>query len=503
VRLLIALALLVLPVAALVIAYVLPTIRTITMSFQDYNLLDNPAPVDGDNYRALIQLLDALAALIAPTLAMILAGAVIAPLIAWCVHRAGAATRTAARVLWSATAVLFAPAAMTAAWTVDRMASEYTPPTVLDWVPFVSGLALGAGALAALAAFRGGSASGRTASTVVTTAGLVALAATAATLQTFTFATMTGLRPNQVPLMLVYTHGFNRLQFGHAAATSTVLLAILAALGIAAALLVALTRLRIEVTPDAGEPRRFRPLAGIAAILLLTLTGSGVIVNLWPWLTRMGGTGRDAPYPASELMFYTWVPALLTTALAVIAAAAGGFAIGALRPLGDQSRWLLMPFAPWLFVGTGPLVLAHYDTLRDAGGLGYFSALPPRAWIAVPALFVFTALFWGLEDRRRQAAAQGLPRANLAVARGAWPMVALVAMAVWLVNANDSFWQIVNYDHERPTAFMAASMELQMHMRAGDVAGLGYPMPFLVAFGSAAVLLAVFYLPRLAIRTGR
>nr|BFF27141.1 hypothetical protein GCM10025732_51060 [Glycomyces mayteni] len=97
----------------------------------------------------------------------------------------------------------------------------------------------------------------------------------------------------------------------------------------------------------------------------------------------------------------------MTTGIAVVAAGVGGFAVGALRPLGDASRWLLLPFAPWLFVGTGPLAAAHLEAVAGEGEWVAIGSFPPRAWIAIPLLFLFTALCWGLEDRRRAFVAQG------------------------------------------------------------------------------------------------
>ncbi len=340
----------------------------------------------------------------------------------------------------------------------------------------------------------------------MTAAGLTAFALTAAALQTFTFPYITGIPrpPDTSPLHQVFIDGFEYGDFGFAAAKALLLLVLLAVLGIGAALLFILTRTRIEVSPGPGEPRTFRAGAGIPGILLLVAFAAGAVFNLLPWLARMTG-GPDTGADPTEVMIRTWGPPLITTAIALVAALAGGFAIGALRPLGDGSRWLLLLFAPWLFVGSGPLALADYEAVAEAGAIRTFAALVPRAWIAIPALFVFTALFWGLEDRRRSTTALGAPasKANGAFAAAAWPLVALVGMAVWMANANDTIRQVLFSDPEEPTATLAMMQPIWSLGGQDGGVGVGYPIVLLVVFAAAMVAAAIFYLPRVGISVGR
>lgn len=504
------LGLLVLSLAATVVAYLLPTLRTIDLSLQSGNsLLGDAEPVGTENYSHAFGdsgFLQGFASVSSIAVGAVVAGAVMAPLVAWCLHNAGAGTRMAARIVWGVAVVAFAPAAMTVAWVVERMGSGgYQEATLLEWAALSSGVVFGAGVLVALAAFRGGAEATKPAKAVVTAAGLTALALAAASLQTFTFTYITGVPspPGTTPLNHVFRDGFQLFDFGYAAAKATILLAVLAVLGLGAALLFILTRTRIEVSPGPGDPKPFRAGAGIAGILLLILFATGTVVNLLPWLTHLttmpSATGVELN--ETELMIDTWLPPLITTGIAIVTALAGGFAIGALRPLGDGSRWLLLLFAPWLFVTSGPLSLAGYESLVEADAVFTFEGLVPRAWIAVPALFVFTALFWGLEDRRRSMTAFGAPasRANGAFAAAAWPLVALVTMVVWLVHAQDTAWQMVAGSRSVQTMLQGIS-SLQSE---GVGVGLGYPLPLLALFAAAMVVAAVFYLPRVGIRVGR
>ncbi|WP_157930533.1 hypothetical protein [Glycomyces xiaoerkulensis] len=518
VRLAAGLPLLIVPVVALVIAYLLPTIRTISHSMRSgAPFFGDSESVGLDNYELVLgdlPFLDGFLVLLRPVLATVIAGAVIAPLVAWCLHHAGAATRLASRIVWGIAAVLFAPAAMTLAWYVSVIqdhtgeGAPWEDASLLDWASLMTGVVLATGILVALAAFRGGTDTGKQAATVLTAAGLTAITLVAAGLQTFTFPYFTALPVDSEPppLVQIFDSGFRLLEYGIGTAMSTVLLAVLAVLGIGAALLFILTRTRVDVSPGPGEPRRFHLGAGPAGILLLVLFAAGVVISLWPWLTRLTNESTVEGVDGTEVALDTWLPALMTTGIALTTSVVGGFAIGAFRPLGGGSRWLLLLFAPWLFVGSGPLVLAAYQSLADADDIGSYGSLLPRAWIAIPALFVFTALFWGLEDRRQAMVAAGARpgKAAGAFATGALPMVALVGMFIWLVNAQDTVWQVGVAGVEQNSASMTMLYEFQSAFATTDIGvGIGYPIVLLALFAAAMVVAAVFYLPRVGIRIGR
>src|SRR5690606_4455243 len=102
-RLGLGLGLLVLPLAALVVAYLLPTLRTIELSFQSGNpFSDEPASTDPENYSEIagdVDFLQGFVSVSSLALGLVIAGAVIAPLVAWCLHSAGSGVRMAARIV--------------------------------------------------------------------------------------------------------------------------------------------------------------------------------------------------------------------------------------------------------------------------------------------------------------------------------------------------------------------------------------------------------------------
>ncbi|MEV3938073.1 hypothetical protein AB0K52_19090 [Glycomyces sp. NPDC049804] len=501
-RIALALFLLAAPVTAAVSAYLLPTLRTIQLSriegLSVFGSAETIGPANYDQVAAEGAFTEGLAALAGPILVMILAGAVVAPLAAWLLHRSSTRLSTAARVVWSLAAISFAPAALTVARLIDRVVAESDRPASLyDWPGLIAGVVVGLGVLAALAAIRGTESGPKTA--VAVTACLTALAVTACGLQTFAYSTISGLEP-ATPVAQIFSGLYSGISPGLSAAKSVLLMAILAGLGIAAALVFIVARTRIDVGPV--DPAPARPAATVAGAIALTLLLAAVGAFLLPWLARMGedtSEGADLWLAIRR----TWGPPLITTAVALPLAALGGYALGCLRPLGNASRWLLLPFAPWLFTGSGPLGAANLEAVAGEGEYMVIGSFPARAWVAVPLLFVFTALYWGLEDRRRAALMRGAePReARAAFLKEAWPMVALMGMALLLVNAQDLFWQQLTFQDMLSSGPMISALE-NLEFEQSGVA-LGFPVPLVVLYALAAAAAAVWYLPRLAIRTGK
>ncbi|MEE3921810.1 hypothetical protein V2I01_36660 [Micromonospora sp. BRA006-A] len=283
---------------------------------------------------------------------------------------------------------------------------------------------------------------------------------------------------------------------------------LLGLLGLAAAGLILATRLRIEFDgwrdgPAAREAESHsgrRPLlVGLTAAALVVVLGVTVWASL-PWLRNLSsGTGRlPNGVETSTVFANTWVPPLMSTLVAVTVAALAGFGIGALRPLGRYSELLLVPFAPWLFVGVGPLAVAGYERTEELGQLGLFLGLVPPVWLSVPALFAFTLLFRG-----RHARAGGTGRTLLLPAL---PMLAVTALPTWLAHAQSPLWAtLVSRGPDSLTAPVLVQTVAGNRFGAGGELPLGLilPLPMLVLFVLLFAALMVGYLERLAIRVGR
>jgi hypothetical protein len=339
---------------------------------------------------------------------------------------------------------------------------------------------------------------------VLTVGGLAAVAVVAACLQVYAYPMLLSRGQTLTPLLAQYRTAFQGFRVGPAAAQATLLLGVLALLGLLATAVVILTGLRLEVDPVSRwleqEPSGWRSRgAAIAGALgtagVLLITGYG----LWPWLTRLGG-GRPPPgVSSSSVLLNTWLPPLISTVVGVGVALLAGFGIGALRPLGRWSELLLLPFAPWLFVGLGPLSLAGFDRVRAAGQLNTFTGLIPPSWLAIPALVIFTVLFRGLAANS-VVVDRPFPL-DRALMRAAAPMVLLVGGATVLVRAQDLSWSyVVATDAQHLTGPLLAVRQLAELPASHVSVGLVLPVLPVAIFAVGLGVLQLMFLDRVTLR---
>jgi ABC-type glycerol-3-phosphate transport system permease component len=330
----------------------------------------------------------------------------------------------------------------------------------------------------------------------------------AVALQQFTFPyvlTRGGPRnATRTPVLLIFSYAFQRFQLGAAAAVATLLFIILAVLGLAVALTLILSGARLEFDPryrSAEEQSTWTPARIVAAIG----TGVGLLVvlgltiyGLYPWLHAVAtGNGRlPEGTSTGRVLANTWLPPVLSALLSVVVAALAGFGIGWLRPLGLRSRLLLLVFAPWLFVGTGVLVVRSYLTSTSLHLYNTFLGLVPPP-VVVPAVFVFTLLFYGLRDQ---------PGGMRARATAVVPMGLLVFGVTWLVQTQDLLWQLFAAgDAKTATAAVAlVQQEGRLALAPGQLPVDLVLHPVLVVLLLLCALgLQLGYLDRLALRVGR
>lgn len=518
-RLLVGLGLLVPAVVAWWISYVSPSIQTIRHSFYEtkpFGPADEGEFVGLDNVLAAEDAIPALgrsAAFVWFPLATIVIGAL---LLAFAAHKSGRIGRWAARAALALPMACFAPVALSAGWLLDhglQSESRTDPERAMGFVGAAAwlttfGLVVGLGVTFYLSAMRqrdpGRSVGGAIAATVA----LAALATIAVFLQLAAYPLiLTAGGPHGSTSTLTYLileSGFQRMHFGLAGVYSTVLLAILMVLGLLTAVIVLVTRLRVELDPSSRSADD--GASGWGRWVALILGGVGLIIVLvvsWfglaPWLTRLGG---DGPVPEESLLGDTWLPPLVSAVVGVLIAAVAGFAIGAVRPLGRWSELLLLPFAPWLFVGITPLLVTHFSRLAEDDKIDTFSGLIPPSWVVVPALFVFTVLFRGLEGRRRRDPA-GPGSVVTGLLAPALPMVLIGIVCVWVVNAQSLMWPYL-VDQDGTTApTWTLRMVTSLSFDAGRASlGMMYPAVALVLVIAGLAVAQVFYLDRLAIRVG-
>ena len=481
--------LLVVPAAVtLVISYVAPTAWTIRTGW------GQPLAADGFGF--------ALWMAVPPLLTVL----VIAPLLAYAAHRAGRPARWLLRLGLAVPMVCFAPTAFATAWLLGRgrpEAQDAEPGWMVQLATWSTlfGLVCGLGVTLYLAALRAREPGRSPRPAVLTAGGLAAVAVVATSLQVYAYPMLLSRGQTVTPMVAQYQTAFDSSLVRPAAAQAALLLGVLAVLGLLATAMVIFTGLRVEVDPVSRwleeEPPGWRSRSAATAGALGT---AGVLVvtgyGLWPWLSRLGGGEPPAGVSAASVLFNTWLPPLISTVVGVGVALLAGFGIGAVRPLGRWSELLLLPFAPWLFVGLGPLSLAGFDRLRAAGQLNTFTALIPPTWLAIPALVIFTVLFRGL-------ARNMLIMDRGAVLRAAAPMAVLVGGATVLVRAQDLSWSyLVATDAEHLTGPLLAVRQLAELPASQVSVGLVLPVVLVAVFAVGLGVLQLFFLDRVTLRVG-
>lgn len=474
-RQLLAVALLLPAFGALTYSYVRPTLWTVVTAFQSRQLLNRaPEWVGLTNIRRLLDegwLADAGYAVTygaAPAAALV----TLAPALAWLSRRTGAAGRRIVLVALAVPLACFAPVATAAAWRhlhpAGGAGASLWPddPRVGYWI-MATVIAVAAAGTVGLTVYRG-RADRRALPAIGALAAVGVLATTGVALQEFTYPWLAasggtsgpgGSRGPAATVVQATTTGFD---LGVAAAAATLLLVPLLLAGTAAGVLLVACRIRVlfdvSATDETADRPRWWAVAGSDAILLAMAGGVGYLG--WTMI-RSWGDASGAGASLADLVRNGWAPPLLPSVLGVGFAAAAGLGIGALRPLGKHSELLLLPFAPWLFVGATPLLPASFADALSLGRVGTPAALTPASWLSVPAVFIFTVLFTGLHREWRRLHSAGLDRRAATVAthiKFGLPAVLVVTVAVWLIRTQTLSWPLVAGDGRFPTAATLAAL---------------------------------------------
>jgi len=482
--------------------YVVPTVRLLWTSLHNASFFRDGADFVGlDNYGRLDAVFFGPGTLLAVGLGLA-TGAIAVVLgggLAFLAYRAG---RVGRRLVWIGFSLPLAALASTAilsAWQlaiarspVNAFPDDFRPGFFAVVLAATFGLLTGIGAVAYLlvlrAADRRGLAAGLVARVLVTSTLAVALQSVLPSLLLGT------TRDSSPPAVGIYNMAFRNAHLGVAAAGSVVLLLALAVLGVlvTAAVIVLQARLvRVEQTEPATNPG----FLGLTAVL-----GGGLLlvglVGLLPWLGDLADFG-ELPDGLIKPLFFTWAPTLISTVVGVGAAVLAGFGLGALRPLGRRSGLLLLPFAPWLFVGLSPLMVDAFQHLwrpdDDNFLYAFLRAIPPSS-LSIPALVLSAVLFRGL-------ATQDGPARSW---RTAAPVVALIALVTWVLQAMEGLWpMVVTTDPAYASLPYLAIMRGGAYTFAPDSAlGWVYSAPGFLFTAAAIAVVGVFVLDRLALRTG-
>ncbi|MFI7637141.1 hypothetical protein [Nonomuraea sp. NPDC049400] len=540
------------------ITLVLPTVQTIWLSLQSGGVLRESSFVGMDNYHELARRGEVWRALwftLSLTVVPLLVAVVVAPLLALALERAGTWPRRAGRIALSLAVVTFSPVGVAAAWMrglmpdapglaglAQELREPASAPGALRLIVAAAtfGVVCALAVMAFLPALRAGSVpsggsvssggsvphaaggadpsggalppgapgqrGGAVAPAMLVVGALLVITMLAVGLQAFSIGlTLTRGGPERSTETLAgleYDLAFRMAQFGPGAAVATLTGVILGVLGIIATVIAAASRLSITLTPrvtreDGGEAAAERRpgAAGLAVgVTALIVFVAVALVCAWPWIDGVLAS-PDSAAGALRAQVNTWVPAIAGAIISVGVAYLAALGIGGLRPLGRGSEWLLLAFAPWLFVGPGPLGVANWQNVRNMGLIDSFLALFPPLLVSVPALLVLTLLCKGLAERTDKDFFSGVFLPSL-------PMAGILAGAVALVNAQDLLWPLLVA--QKPTLYTAPVAQVaQLSGFSGTGPDVGAATPLLVvAVALIAVVAAqLLYLDRLALTT--
>jgi hypothetical protein len=444
--------------------------------------------------------------------------ATVAPAFAWAASRVGLAGRWVARAALALPLAVFAPTGLALLW-INEHREGASPGAPTDWDGRIVMLAtLGAFLFAVpvtcyLAALRRCERRTPTGPAFAVVGVALALAAIGFAVQQYTFVSLVdnavgnqGRSGAGTPMtVLDGTGGDPRW-----APVAVTMLLILAVLGVAAALILLRSGLRMEFDPtvrsvDDGPapagPRRLA-LAGTAAGVVALLVF--IVLQLGPWLSGVatGTPELPAEFGALSVFTSTWLIPLGTALVQVLVAALAGFGIAVGRPFGRHSEWLLLAFAPWLFVGNGLLELPRLST--ETEGLQPLIAYAPPSWLGIPALFLFTLLFRGQAGHWGRSRATGQPYAFIRTMWPVLPMAVLATGVAWLIQAQDLVVPTLADAGQGvvPNAQLILSRSALPSSPEPEPA-LGYPLAMLVLFTLGTLVLQWAYLDRIAVRVGR
>ncbi|HSU37162.1 MAG TPA: hypothetical protein VLJ88_16015 [Propionibacteriaceae bacterium] len=412
--------------------------------------------------------------------------------------RAQGTTRVAVRAALGVMMILFAPVGVGLALRTDLRGGP--DAQLLFWIMSVALLPIGSAltAVVVAAALRpGGTTAPRAVvRTVVVMFGLGLVTALALALQMLAFPAVVIGNGADTLGQAIYRYGFQFLDVARAAAISTVMLAVLAVLGVIVTVALLMLRLRVDLIPADPAAAPDRRGSWALAVALLTLVVFLVAAHEWVF-------GLAAPVPEDlsatdvrAVVRNTWLPPAFTTAVQVLAGVMAGFAIGALRPFGASSEALLLLFAPGLFVGLTPLLTAKYLSAAAAVRFSEVSLVPPML-LSVPAVFVFTFVFAGL---RRAWVRDG--SARVPVLLTGLSTVLLVTVVSWVAQAQSVTWNLV----VAANSSRVAGPLLLGRLRAGDPLAplpqqLATPVSLLILLAALAAF-ATVGLDQLVLRSG-
>jgi hypothetical protein len=349
------------------------------------------------------------------------------------------------------------------------------------------------------------------------------LAACASAVQSFawSFVLTNGgpVRATTNLMLYAYRQGFQQMKLGMGATLISLQFVVLFLLGLLAGLILILSSLRFSLAgrdekaaAEAGTKRKL----GVPALILGLLGGlAALLLGLVPFVlagTAAGDGGAAAAKAPSMavVLLNTFLPPLLITLFVQLPLSyLGALGIGAFRPLGRFSEWLLLPFCPWLFVGLGGMSIYAYQLNHQFDRLNTFSGLLPPLALSVPMLVLLTLFFKGQQAGYLQAVEIGTGKARAFFGKfvlPSLPLAGLLVVAGLFAALQEPFWSVIfGYPAK---LFTIDTFIISLRGAANPWSGLagaalGFAVPLALFFFLAFGVFQIFYLDRLKLLAGK
>jgi len=415
-----------LPALGVVIfTFVVPIFRTIFLSFQDARLFKDPEFIGLENYQELLEV-PFLGEVVIFTLVLILTRVVLV-LIPPFLLALGAANlktgpRKIIRVISSIPWAIYSPSALGITWLLlmnpmfgfaNQQFNLANPDMSKGIILFIDGLsffglACGLGLTVYLSALMDESKQEKKSNligTMLILAAVMVISTTVLTLQSgSTFSLITNNSQTLSSMIVIYAFSFARMGMASAIAAPVLLITII--LGISMTLLMILTNFRIFSISANTEPVKMPQWLKIISIILMVIVLIGVIISVLPHILKFIPITNSPGDPIfdrigrlldnltlGKVLLNTWLAPLVIVFLVqfpVTFLAALG--IGAFRPFGKASEWLLLLFAPWLLVTPVLLIPGISETIFNLRLANRYLGLALPFLVNLPMLFILTFL---------------------------------------------------------------------------------------------------------------
>jgi hypothetical protein len=338
------------------------------------------------------------------------------------------------------------------------------------------------------------------------------LAVLASALQAFTVPysiTHGGLTNGTTTLAVQsFLFGFTDPSLQPAAKFGLIMVSLTGLVGLVSGILLVTTNLQVYVAKDQATPKSLAGcvplLAGSVSMLSAAVSCLILFAGIF-WTTHGSGTLdlRLALAKADVIgsavgteigMSLAWLAIVVpTTYLAA-------FGIGALRPLGRFSEWLLLPFFPFFFISIVSLWSPFYLAIFRFHLFANPVALLYPFLVSVPFLVYLTFFFKGQTNRWRNADPH--PSFFQAVVLPSWPVTVTFALVSALFAARDSFWSfLVPNGFKTPGALLMSATET-FDLSFFRIVILTLSVGTLLVFFPILAYLQVSVVDRLRIRVG-